>query len=177
VGFPKAKADELFEAWKRLSPPSRWALKENNSGRETGRELECLVEIDGGIWRGAAFLIVISAGHLDKCTMSLLVRHDDSRIRYPIYRLDVNPTMPHRNPFCGPMDLQGQRFQPGDTHEHVYFDNLDETGTLFDRCGSVARPIVKAPSNFQEALDYIRDRLHLLNTEDIPSPETQGDLL
>ena len=175
--FPRLLADDLFQAAKRLSPPKQWVLKEKSDGRETGRELECLIEIEGAIRRGSAILIVISAGNLDKCTMSLLARHGDVRTRHPIYRLDINPTTPHRNPFVGPEALHGMRFSPGETHEHVYLDNLDVDGSLYERCDRVARPIQNPPSTFLEGLEYIRVRLHLQNVEEIPRPETQGDLL
>jgi hypothetical protein len=177
VGFPRDQADALFQSWKRLSPPKNWEFKSNSNGRETGREIECLIEIEGAVWRGAALLLVVSAGNLDKCSMSLLARHGDCRTRHPIYRLDINPTMPHRNMFVGREDLRGMRFWPGETHEHVYSDNLDAAGALMDRCDMIARPIEKPPTTFLEGLDYIRDRIHLLNTDEIPPPETQGDLL
>lgn len=177
VGFPKTLADELFHSPKRLVHTRRWVLKTNDTGRETGRELECLVEIDGVIWRGAILRIAISAGNLDKCTMSLLARHGEERTRHRLNALDLNPTCPHRNPLRGPAHLIGKRFRPGDTHEHLYLDNVDHAGELHDRCDAVARQIVDAPTTFQEGLRYIRARLKLLNADDIPPPETQGDLL
>jgi hypothetical protein len=109
--------------------------------------------------------------------MSLLARYGDWHTRHPIYRSDINPTTPHQNPFVGNPELRGKRYAAGITHEHVYLDNLDDMGALLDRCDCIARPIENQPSTFHEGLDYIRDRIHLLNIKDVPNPETQGDLL
>lgn len=176
-GFPRYLADELFHAEKRLLPPKTWLLQTNSGERETGRRLDCPVEIDGITRRGVAVVLLLSSGNLNKCSFSLLARHDNQRTRHPIYRLDLNPTTPHSNPFRGPSDLQGLTLRPGNTHEHCFLDNLSPDGSLFGRCDQVARPLENPPSSFSEGLDYFCRRLHILNIGDVPKPQTQGELL
>lgn len=177
MGYPRDKADRLYESPKWLLPPSGWVTKTAKHDRETGRILECLIEIEGAVFRNAGLLLQVSSGTLDKCSISLLAGNDQTRQRHAIYRLDINPTDGHANPGVGRMDLRHMSILRGVTHEHVYLDNLKDDGSLLDRCDVIARPIANPPSDLKEGIDYVRDRIHLLNSGAIPLPARQGQLL
>ena len=123
------EADWIFSSPKKLISPLIWEDVPNRKHKSPQRKMECRISIAGAIRRGVFFRVTMMPTYPDYVKFQIEVDQIGVRSHIPLYRLDVSPLSAHTNRLYGQEDLQGAFFALGETHEHIYQDNLADEGT------------------------------------------------
>ena len=173
-----SEAKQLLETSKRLSG-SRWNPRVNREGIAQRHSYECRLEVDGALPRGLWFRVIVFPRHLNVATFQMDCELPGTRANLPLYRLEWRPLSGHINAMSGcPVEFAGRLFLSGETHEHCCLDHAIESENRIKSGGvHFARPILPDFQNFNEALAYVCEKIHIVNGDEIPPPGAQGSLL
>lgn len=110
-------------------------------------------------------------------TFQLECEQPNTRERFTIYRLELNPFGIHVNSNHGPSHLNGLFIDAGVTHEHSYghYLGMDNEMVLpkFTPLAAVTR---NPPQDFDSALVLACAKTHIMNQGDIPAAPLQQTL-
>lgn len=172
------EALHIYQSEKYLIEPLRWVDVPNRKYKSPQSKIECRISINDAIQRNIFFRIVSNPVHPQTLMFQLEVNSLDSRTNIPLYRLDVNPSSAHTNILTTSDELSGHFFSIGETHEHIFLDNLTHDGSeIRKQSDTIARPIYNPPDTFVSCIDYICDKLNIINCSAIPNLTDQGSLL
>lgn len=166
-----AIVERIFAIEKRIIP-GNWLASQDSSGMEYGRKILCNLSANDTAIDHFVLRARMSSGSLDKVTIQLDFGLPTSRLRAPVYRLDLNPTSPHSNGLKPGDPDSGRIIQPGTTHEHSYRDRLSDA-----RPDGFGRPVLDQLTDFGDAIAFVCATLNIVNPGDFPAPKPQGILL
>lgn len=172
------EAQRIYQSEKYLIEPIRWEDVPNRKYKSPQSKIECRISINDAIQRNIFFRIVSNPVYPQTLMFQLEVNSLDSRTNIPLYRLDVNPSSAHTNLLTASDELSGLFFQIGETHEHIFLDNLTNDGSeIRKQSDAIARRINEPPDTFMSCLNYICGKLNIMNYNAIPNITDQGSLL
>ncbi|MEM5469147.1 hypothetical protein [Celeribacter marinus] len=170
-------ADYIYKTEKELIGPYIW--RDEPYKNEVHDKLESRVQVSGGVARGVFFRVTVMLRWPDSMMFQLECDDALTRTHHPLYRLDVNPLAPHSNRLYGSNDINGLFIEAGRNHEHIFYDSVKDDNTLRkgQKCAQQARQVMKSFAKFEEARDFVCDKLNIQNGHEIAAPTLQGYLL
>ncbi len=171
-------AQALLTAPKTLVQGRGWIRKENRTGRDAVSYYEARIMVETSLPQGLRFRVSFFPTGSDNATFQMEIQPEATRGVLWLYRLDWRPKTGHLNGFQGPPELQGLIFAPGETHEHICTDHIAPIERRILKPGvCAARKIHVDFTDYISALNYVCDKLNIINREEIPPRNTQAELI
>lgn len=169
-------AKSILRAKKRLIDLHPWVRK-CRDGKEVQIEFKSRISVSSSMPRGLWFRCVLWASYPDVANIQLECDIPDNKSHLPLYRLDWKPLDTHLNGNFGPKNLRGLFFDVGETHEHCCLYNICHNDLIIRANGvQTARRITPDFLSYKDALIYVCARIGIVNLDEVPPPEAQGEM-